>query len=328
MGRRDALRNFNLLLLLLLPLPPLCFSWGPIHSIIATRIRRSRLATGTNVDDVPVARYYGPVGEASEMEATVELDRIGLALEVGPSVVAPGELGMFVRLREGVKQSKCWRLTLMCDYARDGTFSLVDSGDKSVWFVLKTASGVVFDGQVMSIGAALEEASVAHGCECGLAGHEVGRRREEGDTINDDSSDTITVEATMNADDEQFKRCYIPSLVEKVTGRSFGQFTNDLAWGEPPPACEEEYNARAERNNCLSLIWSVEYDEALQQLVPRWPMYVLSQDLIFGNEEPMEVGGTYGWDYWQVPTREDRVRSDNIREVIHEHNHNYHYCFM
>ena len=79
----------------------------------------------------------------------------------------------------------------MCDYARDGTFSLVDSGDKSVWFVLKTASGVVFDGQVMSIGAALEEASVAHGCECGLAGHEVGRRREEGDTINDDSSDTL-----------------------------------------------------------------------------------------------------------------------------------------
>ena len=324
-----ACRNFHHLLVLLLWADvDEGFSWHLLPKLTTTtttaRIHRSRVSTaGADVTaDIPLpTTYHGPLAKASEMKATVQLEKLGLALEVGPSSVAPGELGMFVRLRDGVKQSKCWWLTVLCDYARDGTFRLVDSGDKAVWFVLKSTSGVVFDGQVMSIGAALERASVVYGCDCGLAGHKVGRRRGMGgDAANDDgdntNSGTVTVEVTTGADDEQYKRCFIPSMVEEVTGKNFGQFANDLAWGDPPPACEAEYNACAARNNCLSLIWSVAYDDVLQQLVPRWPMYVLSRDVEFENKEPMEVGGSYGWAYWQVPTREDRISSDRSREVI------------
>jgi hypothetical protein len=70
--------------------------------------------------------------------------------------------------------------------------------------------------------------------------------------------------------------------------------------GNPGPEDSDAYEARADANNCLQLVWRVEFDEEAQQLVPSWPVSTLSRDLTFTNTKPMEIGCTYGWAYWSA----------------------------
>jgi hypothetical protein len=98
-------------------------------------------------------------------------------------------------------------------------------------------------------------------------------------------------------------RYFIPfaaNLSEPLGPVEFGQFANDLAY-EPGTADKAEYRRRCQALNSLRIIWRMELvqDEAFGALlVPTWPVNILSRDLLLDNDEPMELGISYGWGYW------------------------------
>lgn len=229
------------------------------------------------------------------MVAALLLEELGLVMEVGPSCVVPGELGTFCRVADGVEEATLPALTLLAGYAK-GTFNNRDKGDKTVGFRLRgERPAVFFERELMSVCEAMERASEAHGCECGLAGHTV----TEAGVAPDDNEDGSAGGAAAAA----FDRFFIPNPVEDLKDvgiTNLGQFSNDLAWGNPGPEDSDAYEARADANNCLQLVWRVEFDEEAQQLVPSWPVSTLSRDFTFTNTKPMEIGCTYGWAYWSA----------------------------
>jgi hypothetical protein len=228
------------------------------------------------------------------MAAVLQLAELGIDLAVGPSIVSPGQLGLFGRCSDDVDSVALPECTLLCGYANPGAFLNADVGDKTVGFSLKSSTtAVFFDRQLMEIGDALQKAAAEYGNGgCGLAGHEL--------SMND--QDILTLHPV-----DGFDRYFCPDLVNKehddqdITVQNFGQFCNDLAWNMmSPPANLEEYMERSASNNCVQLVWRLEYDASCQCLVPSWPVSVLSRDVSFENQEFMELGTRYGWGYWQA----------------------------
>lgn len=250
-----------------------------------------------SAQSVPCDVYSGPILEpdaTQAMTAALQLAELGIDVAVGKSVVSPGQLGLFVRCSDNVDSVSLPECTLLCGYAKPGTFLSKDVGDKTVGFTLANSrTAVFFERQLMEIGDALELAASEFGNgACGLAGHEL--------SMNEDN--VVSIRPV-----EGFDRYFCPDLVNSdyvdgdVTVQNFGQFCNDLAWDMmSPPTSLEEYTNRSAKNNCVQLIWRLEYDEASQSLVPSWPVSVLSKDVNLENQEFMELGTRYGWGYWQA----------------------------
>mmetsp|Transcript_36555 Transcript_36555/g.53537 ORF Transcript_36555/g.53537 Transcript_36555/m.53537 type:complete len:84 (-) Transcript_36555:456-707(-) len=60
-----------------------------------------------------------------------------------------------------------------------------------------------------------------------------------------------------------------------------------------------------QKNNAVQLIWRLEYDTKTNCLIPTWPVSVITsmyeEGVEFTNEEEfMELGTQYGWNYWQA----------------------------
>lgn len=240
--------------------------------------------------------YTGPILDtpSQPMAATLQLAELGIDLAVGPSLVSPGQLGLFCRCSDDIDSVALPECTLLCGYANPGTFLDADVGDKTVGFSLTSSTtAVFFDRQLMEIGDALQKAATDYGNgACGLAGHEL--------SMND--QDILTIHQV-----DGFDRYFCPDLVNRehddqdVNVQNFGQFCNDLAWNMmSPPSNLKEYMERSASNNCVQLVWRLEYDASCQCLVPSWPVSVLSRDVSFENQEFMELGTRYGWGYWQA----------------------------
>ena len=264
-------------------------------------------ASSSSDSSLPPRKYTGPVlSDEADIVAAFGLDELGLDLVVAESTVAPGSLGLYVRLAEGVTSTTCPCMQLVCGYAREGSFDYQDVGDKTVGFAmggLNTA--VVFEKQFMTIQEALRMASCRNDASmtsyCGLSGHVV--------TFNDDGE----VEEISVDHESDFPRFYVPVNPMETMGdnaenaasisiQNLGQFCNDLAWSfENPPANAQDYNKLSQQQNALQLVWRLEWNGESQALVPTWPVTVFADDLVFENVDLfMELGTKYGWNYWQA----------------------------
>lgn len=270
---------------------------------------------------VPV--YTGPVlHDPTQIIAGVSLGELGLDLYVAPSMVAPGQLGLFAILAEDTARVTLPECALLCGYARQGTFATKDEGDKTVGFVLAGPhTAVYYDQQLMSVIDALTLAAETKGANqtCGLAGHVLIQKEENtGDTDDEDTTDRIEIHVDNNP---EFARYFIPSLAnnnndnkndedenenenaaKEFTVQNLGQFCNDLAWNyDQPPQNHDEYDTLSDQHNAVQLVWRLEFCDHTNSLIPSWPVSVLAQTLCFENTDTLqELGTRYGWNYWQA----------------------------
>lgn len=273
------------------------FVGRPACSAARRRLWRNGVSTRIYTSS-PYPTYSGPTFAGSPphpMVAVLGLAELGIDLAVGPSIVSPGQLGLYCRCSEEVDFTSLPECTLLCGYAKPGTFLYADVGDKTVAFSLTSGStAVFFESQLMDISDALQKAAVAYGNgACGLAGHELFMKGQD--------------ELTLHSIDG-FARYFCPDLIDledqsnqAVNVQNFGQFCNDLAWNmSSPPTTLQEYMDRSSFDNCVQLVWRIEYDESCLSLVPSWPVSILSRGVSFCNKEYMELGTRYGWPYWQA----------------------------
>lgn len=99
---------------------------------------------------------------------------------------------------------------------------------------------------------------------------------------------------------------FIPSSdTTKASEENLGIFANDFAFmGMKKTPTEDKYTSYEQRN-ILEIIWQFETDDAStevgkKQLVPTFPVLIAKNDFLLENYEPVEVGITYGFDYWSV----------------------------
>jgi hypothetical protein len=144
--------------------------------------------------------------------------------------------------------------------------------------------------------------------EVKLAGHNV---------YYDEDEKTIVVVPTSNHNnssnnEEQmpFARYFVPNPNDQdddelMNITNIGQYCNDRAFvtGIGPV----EYASRCDTENCLRLVWRLEYDDDNKILQPSWPVSVLARDMTFDNRQPIELGTTYGWNYWNASIALDRL---------------------
>jgi hypothetical protein len=241
-----------------------------------------------------IEEFSGPAtgDDTNELLCSLELEELGLVLSVAKSAVATGTLGLFCRISDAVDETTLPALTLLAGYAK-GKFQCKDQGDKTVGFSIASMNApVFFNRQLMTIEQAL--ASVATETEeVRLAGHDV---------YYDEEEENIVVVPT---NEPPFARYFVPNDDDEMNVTNFGQYCNDRAFvtGIGPV----EYTSRCETENCVRLAWRLEYDEDAKMLKPSWPVSILSRDMKFCNREPIELGTTYGWNYWNATIELDRL---------------------
>jgi hypothetical protein len=258
-----------------------------------------------NEEDDFIDVYKGPIfcpsydfGLPHEMSAVLELAELGIDIAVGPSMIAPGQMGLYGRCSDGIDSVTLPECTLLCGYSTSGLFRSSDVGDKTVGFSLTTGTtAVFFNRQLMEVQDALAIAATEYGSgSCGLAGHELSMSGEGSDEA-----------LTLFPIDSGFDRYFCPEDLyhdegcASISVQNFGQYSNDLAWNQlDPPSILEDYMKRSRKLNCIQLVWRLEYDADSQCLIPTWPVSVLSRDIKFENQQFMELGTRYGWNYWQA----------------------------
>ena len=272
---------------------------SPVRDVARNRgiFSTNDAAVSNSPIEIPV--YNGPMlashtddDDLSLMDGIIELPELGIEIAVGPSTVVPGQLGLYCRCIDTVDAITLPECTLLCGYAKPGTFLDTDEGDKTVGFTLQSGTtAIFFERQLMTVQDALTKAATQYGNgSCGLAGHDLSM-------IDDD--DMIVLQPVANG----FKRYFCPdeSKIEPIPIQCYGQYCNDLAWNQlSPPSNSDDYMERSKICNCMQLVWRLEYDTTTQCLVPTWPVSVISHDVRFQNHNFMELGTRYGWNYWQA----------------------------
>lgn len=251
--------------------------------------------------------FRGPCSEADvTMELSLLVRELGLVVEVGPSTVARGSRGLFVRLADGIEGVDLPAHTFVFGYAR-GSFQTSSAGDKTVGFAIKSPqTAVFFNKQLMTLEQVFSTVA-AENSEVRLYGHDV---------MYDQEKEEIVVRPSM---DKSVPRYFIPDTSVEIAnaGAFIGQYCNDLGFlfGD---TSEKAYSDRSKAANCVELFWRLEFRDG--QIFPTWPVRfqhfpnktiftsvdlsvnkqvsVITRDLTFSNLKPMELGTTYGWRYW------------------------------
>ena len=249
----------------------------------------------------------------NELLCSLELLELGLILSIAESTIVPGSLGLFARISENVQEAIIPAMSLLVGYAK-GTFAYNDIGDKTVGFAITSMDApVFFNRQLMTMEqafvAAASPALPVQGTSSSttidttkttsttIAGHDVYYNEEE---------KKIIIIPTNN--EPSFARYFVPNNnneEEDMNVTNFGQYCNDRAFLQGIK--QDEYMKRCEIENCVRLVWRLEYDQQANMLKPSWPVSVLSRDMRFSNRDPMELGTTYGWNYWDATVELDRL---------------------
>jgi hypothetical protein len=231
-------------------------------------------------------------GQDAGAEINLELQELGIVLSVAESAVCVGTLGLFARISDSVEETTLPALTLLGGYSK-GTFHDEDEGDKTVGFSLFSMDApVFFNRQLMTIEQALAASVATETKEVKIAGHDV-------------LYDEIEKKIIVWPSDDTFARYFVPNDDDEMNVTNVGQYCNDRAFERGIDRAE--YQARCETNNCVRLAWRLEFDEQENMLKPSWPVSILSKDLRFSNREPIELGTTYGWNYWDATIELDRL---------------------
>lgn len=76
-----------------------------------------------------------------------------------------------------------------------------------------------------------------------------------------------------------------------------GMFANDLAFFRGCTDTAEAYEQAAADKDVLQLVWRLAEEGGM--LVPTWPLVFLKRRVAFTNRQPMELGISYGFQYWK-----------------------------
>jgi len=280
----------------------------------------SSSSSNTGADDDIIKSFTGPtiLNDNAEIQCSLELQELGLVISVAESSVATGTLGLFARISDDADETTLPAMTLLAGYAK-GTFHDEDQGDKTVGFsIFSTDAPVFFNRQLMTIQEAMA-ACCTSDIAVRVAGHDV---------YYDEEDDKVVVWPTNN---EPFARYFVPNSEDEMNVTNFGQYCNDRAFQigmasssssssmdqddttdtsattETTTTDEYSYKSRCESENCVRLAWRLEFDQEANMLKPSWPVSILSRDLKFSNRELMELGTTYGWNYWNATIELDRL---------------------
>jgi hypothetical protein len=246
--------------------------------------------------------YVGPMCEDNTLrnqEASVDLESVGLVLEVADSAVADGGRGLFIRCLADTDSVTLEEGTAVCGYAEGEMTAAPDSdGGKSVAFALASAESVVwFEKELRTVAELLDDESIDS-----IAGHVAVRDAETG------ALEGIGLDPAFGP------RYFVPSAEQPATLRigAFGQMANDLAingLGVPetaggaaaadPEECQALYESASSASNVLVLVFRLERGgEDSRVLIPTRPISTLSKSITFINDVPMELGCRYGGRYW------------------------------
>ena len=242
--------------------------------------------------------YVGPIGSLDDMVAGCDVESLGLQILLGPSKVCDG-LGVYIKLNDETESSLQPRGTLICGYSR-GTMVQEAAGPFTVAFCFGSPfNGVVFEKQVMPLFDAIGKAATKVGAtqlQDILEGHKV---------LWDAESEEVIIDPIVDYP----YRYFVPDAIETageggapVWGpTNLGMYANDMGYSQQ--VTEKEYESLADKNNVLRIVWRLEMRNG--KLAPSWPVVISSNDVLFENKEPMEVGLKYGWWYWKCAREEE-----------------------
>ena len=247
-------------------------------------------------DQQQLEAYTGPISSFEEVVGGFHASELGLKIMVAPSKICSG-LGMYIVLDEDTFEVEVPAKTIISGYSQRGSLKkgAVEGKDTAVAFLFDTIKrGVIFEKKFQSLAEVLQN----------------GKRQLLGHTIDDKDGESLLV-------DLHTQLHYLPvprnELIEKDDDKLYcpqeiGVYCNDLAF-EGPDTTEENYYSANEDFNALELVWRLALDESNDTLlVPTWPVIITRKDLLFNNTEPMEIGLSYGWNYWAQTTKELAVK--------------------
>jgi hypothetical protein len=226
-------------------------------------------------------RLAASTAAARLMEAVITLQKLGIEIGVGESLIAPGSRGLFARVLEHTVTLPAF--TPIVDYAK-GSFVETEAGDKTVAFALDSLdAAVVYEDQVMRLSAA-----VAAACEEGvdasdiIAGHTL---------LLDEAAGALVLCAES---DEAFPMYFVPHAQDEqqLCSVVLGQYANDVAYSAADSQLDAAgYAAAAAQLNSLCLVWRLEREPQRQptRLIPTWPVSVLCREVTFDSTDFKEV---------------------------------------
>ena len=231
--------------------------------------------------------YIGPIALYEDMESGISIQELGIDMMIGKSTVESeiAGLGLFVALSDDVDEVKLKRATLLCGYSK-GFFSNESFGTKTVAYAFDSPKiGVVYNKTVKSLIEVVQEVCNSSDMSDIVVGHEI---------LYDSVSNTTVVIPDENYSEGRY---FIPNELDNQDVSYMGTFANDLGFSDFNMS-EEEYIVNSKRNNVLQIIWRMELKN--EKLYPTWPVVILSKDIVLRNKEPMELGMTYCWRYWNA----------------------------
>eukprot|EP00466_Bigelowiella_natans_P020871 jgi/Bigna1/71808/fgenesh1_pg.17_\ len=253
------------------------------------------------VDDDEMMRYEsielldGPAqqGELQGKIAEADLVDIGVTIHIASSIAGDG-LGMFVSTIPGVMMAVLPSWSILCGYAL-GELSNRAVGDKAVAFSFNSPENVVlWEGKPHTLGQVLDKIKAnSSDDEISMLGHDVSISSEQGEIFVPQSSSSSVLPPNDDARGEGEDNDN-NDVDEDISWQTLGQYCNDLAL---PADTKAEYMEGAKRNS-LNLLYNVKLIDG--QLTPVQLVCVTTRDLRVENTDPIEIGCTYGWGYWQA----------------------------
>jgi hypothetical protein len=244
-----------------------------------------------NSDALPC--YHGPIGSFDDIECGLSIEDIGLDVMIGPSSIPAAGKGLFVALSEDIDEASLERGTAICGYSR-GAFYDESIGTKAVAFAFDSLHrGIFFNKKLVSLYdvimkelPSLDDEHRPNDISDVIEGHVV--------LYNNNTQDVVIYP------DEDYKggRYFIPDEDHVWSAGYFGMYANDLAYD--PNITEDDYQTQSQQKNILRIVWRMDYNQTKKQLVPVWPIVILDRDIVFRNTEPMEIGLSYTWKYWEA----------------------------
>eukprot|EP00960_Hanusia_phi_P037782 753111-Hanusia_phi.AAC.3 len=237
-------------------------------------------------EEEEIEPYVGPSEVQDKMKFGCFVQDLGIEIFVGPSKVCHG-MGLYVAVAasEHVAQVTLPAGTLISGYSKEGSWSVASQGDKAVAYAFdRPDTLVVYERELMSlIDAAGSAAELSDNITEAVAGHNI---------FFDEGDQDLKVEPDVNWAQGRF---FVPLEDGGPAGpTNFGMFANDLAFEQ---GISQEKYASNTNKNILQLVWRMAVQEG--KLAPTWPVVFLNQPVCLQNAEPMEIGLTYGWRYWE-----------------------------
>jgi hypothetical protein len=220
----------------------------------------------------------------------------GLKLCVGPSGLGFG-LGLFIACDE--ESIRVPSNALLCGYA-EGHLDMRTIGDKCVQFTIDSLDTLIYyNNKVTTVKqAVLEDGS----CDRPLFSDRI-----HGHVLTFDSNNKVT---GIKPNPAIAKRVFVPTYSSAIHPKNFGIYVNDFSY--EVGVTKESYEKNDYRN-CLKMIWLMEDSGSYESgarfkegrvIVPLHPVLISKRDLVFNSKTPIELGISYGWDYWEYWARQ------------------------